>query len=135
MFTMRLEMYQALCKAREERFVEGLAEYARETFPEEAKTLSDMAMDAIVRQAMEKTEQYNITEQSDICQYVNFMFIYGVDFDVELPWAQEILNNPYTRLGTAKMLELHEMAVSPILADGNPLRIGQPDGRIRVYRF
>ncbi len=38
---------------------------------------------------------------------------YGrVNFDDELQWAIEILNNTDTRIGATKMLELHEIALS-----------------------
>jgi hypothetical protein len=106
------EQVLAFSKAQENRFVGNLVHYAKEEFPEETGGVPNEDIREIARLAVEKTQKYGITERSDICRFLNFMYIYGFNFDEELQWAIEILNNADTQLGTTKMLELHEMVLS-----------------------
>jgi len=112
MLVIRKEQLLAMGKAQEERFIRELVQYARDDFSEETNQLSDGDIDAIARQAISKSQGYGMTERADIYRYFNFMLIYGLKFDEDLPWAKEILNTSQERIGTIKMLELHEMAIS-----------------------
>jgi hypothetical protein len=112
MLTIREDQMQAFSRAQEKRFAGSLVDYARKEFPEETSDVPYEDIREIARLAVEKTKKYGITERADICRFLNFMYIYGFDFDEELQWAIEILNNADTQLGATKMLELHEMALS-----------------------
>ncbi len=103
---------QALSRAQEERFVGNLVLYAKKEFPEETSDVPYEDIWEIAQLAVEKSQRYGITERADICRFLNFMYIYGFDFDEELQWAIEILHNADTRIGATKMLELHEKALS-----------------------
>jgi hypothetical protein len=112
MITFTEEQMEVFSRAQEKRFVGNLVHYAKKEFPEETGGVSDEDIWDIARLAVEKTKQYGITERADICRFLNFMYIYGFNFDEELQWAIEILNNADTQLGSTKMLELHEMVLS-----------------------
>jgi hypothetical protein len=112
MLTISKEQELALSRAHEKRFVGNLVVYAKKEFPEETGGVPNEDIWDIARLAVEKTQRYGITERADICRFLNFMYILGFNFDEELQWAIEILNNADTRIGATKMLELHEMALS-----------------------
>jgi len=111
MLIIRKEQLEAFSKQREESFVKELVRYVKKEFAEETGEAADEDIDAISRQAISRARGYGITERADICRFLNFMFIYGFEFDEDLPWAREILNTPHDRSGTIKMLELHETAM------------------------
>jgi hypothetical protein len=110
MLTISKDQMNTLSKVQEERFVKKLVHYTREEFPDETMNIADEDLNAICSQAISKTRGYGITEKTDICRFLNFMFIYGFEFDAELLWAKKILSASYHRSGTITMLELYETA-------------------------
>ncbi len=109
---IRNEQIEAFAREQEERFVRELAQYAGNEFAEETSALADGDLDTLVRQAISRARGYGIKERGDIYRFLNFMLIYGLEFDDDLPWAREILNTSKERSGTIKMLELHEKAIA-----------------------
>jgi len=112
MLLIREEQLLAFSREQEERFVRELCQYARNEFPAETSELADGDHDAISRQAISNARGYGIAERADIYRFLNFMLIYGLEFDDDLPWAREILNTAQDRSGTIKMLELYEEAIA-----------------------
>ena len=111
MLTIRKEQMEVLSRAQEEGFINDLCIMRRVNFQNKRVNCRIKMYATISQQAIEKSKHYGITEKADVCRYLNFMFIYGFDFDEEEQWAKDILNNPHTKLGETKMLELHEAAL------------------------
>jgi hypothetical protein len=93
MLTISAKQMALLKQGREQRFQQQIVAYLRASDPEQCTALGEEAITEVARQAMEKTRQYGIRDEYDVLRYVSFMFVLGIDFDVRLDWAREILND------------------------------------------
>ncbi len=94
------------------RFEERAAEHVRRFFPDDAEALGDGDLRAVVRHGVARARGYDITRERDVYRYLNLMFTFGRDFDVDrrLPWAGEALRLPLP--GPGKMQHLYARALA-----------------------
>jgi|SRR5581483_3273157 len=90
MLMIRQSQMAVLRDAILESFRRKLAEHLRANFPACAD-MSATELDAFVADGVARAAQYGITVERDICKFLNLMVVFGRDFDVKRPWAQEVL--------------------------------------------
>ncbi|MGH9903690.1 MAG: hypothetical protein ACRD68_17925 [Pyrinomonadaceae bacterium] len=95
MLVIRKEQIEVLREHRLKQFEDRVAAHLRELFPEETAGMDDERLRLYVRGGVVRAEKYDIIEEDNVEKYLEFMMVYGQDFDVEeeTRWAREILNN------------------------------------------
>jgi hypothetical protein len=93
----------------EDRMVAHLAEF----FPEKSKALGEADTRERIQEGAVKARRYGIVSEQDVCIYIDMMFEYGNDFDVdpELPWATQVLKDPEIKDSTYKVNRLFDAAM------------------------
>lgn len=79
-----------------EQFVEKVAVYIRETFPEETKKLNKNELLDLVRSGWIRAKEYGLAAEWDVCRFIQYKIRLSPDFDAnpEMGWAGEILVDP-----------------------------------------
>jgi hypothetical protein len=83
-------------------------QHVKEFFPEEFASLGEDTVRETIRYGIDCARTYEITIEYDVSRYINLMFTFGRDYDIDpaLPWVEEILIN--TELsGLSKMDRLY----------------------------
>ena len=77
------------------QFEANMVSHLSSTFPTQTKSMEVEAIRDLVQDGMARAGQYGITSERDIRRYLEYMVMYGADFDnaPETPWAGKILNN------------------------------------------
>ena len=96
MLTMRPQQINAFSKMALRSFEDRMMAHVQEFFPEKCETLGAEKTHAAIRQGMLKARKYGILSEYGVCIFIDVMFEYGGDFDVDpaLPWARQVLNDP-----------------------------------------
>ena len=86
------------------RFEGEMVEYLRENFPAQTRDLTDTQCRALVRHAVTKSSLYGIELEDDIARYLDYVVLYGRDFDTDpaFAWTARILQAEGIN-GTQKM--------------------------------
>jgi hypothetical protein len=77
----------------EARFALRCEQHLREYFPEQYHQLGAEAVADSVRMALDKAHRYQLVSARDILRFLNLMYTLGFEFDRNVPWAAETLNN------------------------------------------
>ncbi len=122
MLTIRREQINEIGQRLAVRWEDAMVVHLETFFPDECKELGEKGVRDAITLGQKKAEKYDIHTERDVCKFLNFMFAYGFDFDMdpELPWAKEILTNPnYTR-SNLKMHLLEQAADGEYQPDTEP---------------
>lgn len=105
MFVVRRRQIEAMRARLEQRFEEQMVIHLHTFFPERCAELGEPGVRTAIIYAINRAARYDITSERDICKYLNLMFVYGFQFDVdpELPWAAAILNDATLGRSSVKM--------------------------------
>ena len=92
---IRKEQMKTLGDCMLQEFEDSMVAHVEKFFPGQHATMREAGVREIVRHGIERAEKYNIISERDVCKYIDVMFVYGRDFDVnpKLPWAIRILND------------------------------------------
>ncbi|QDE86274.1 hypothetical protein BHS07_34695 [Myxococcus xanthus] len=103
-------------QAAQAQFVHETLLHVRRHFPEEVERLGDEEARAWVRHGTLRAESHGLTLESNIRRYVDLMFAFGHDFDMDptMPWANTILEQPSQMSETARMDWLYETALAQL---------------------
>jgi hypothetical protein len=95
MVVIRKDQEAELVKAKVKVFEDRVIAHVRQFFPEESGRLDEPELRETIRYGMGRAETYGLVSERDVCWYIDMMFAFGRDFDVDpdLPWAAEILND------------------------------------------
>lgn len=112
MFTIRRKQIDAISERLARRFEETMRVHLGTFFPERCAELGEEGVLREIEHGIRRAARYDITSERDVCKYLNFMFVYGRDFDVDpgLPWAAEILNDSSLNRSVVKMHLLERVA-------------------------
>ncbi|HYO54531.1 DUF4123 domain-containing protein [Archangium sp.] len=94
LFRIRKEQMEAFAEASRKDFENRMVVHLREVFPDECEPLGDKGLRETIRYGLQRASSYRITQESDVCQYLHLMLVFGRDFDKDeaLLWAGLILN-------------------------------------------
>jgi hypothetical protein len=99
MFTIRKEQLRVLDRDRRDRFVAQMLQHLQEFFPSQCASLGEKQLREWVNHGIDRAASYHIASQRDVCKYIDFMIMFGRNFDQDsqLPWASKILSVYHTR--------------------------------------
>lgn len=91
--------------------------HVRALYPSELRNLSDEGLADRIHRAIDRATGYGLRTEYDIARFVEFQAYLGQDFDVEVPWAAEILRTEGVP-GTQRMNRLDKAAQQHLPAIG-----------------
>lgn len=114
MLTIRKEQFAVFQKVAVEDFENRMLDHIKQFFPDRLEQPGEAAMRGLIRYGIQRAASYDIEEQPDVCQFIDFMIVFGRDFDRDpaLPWASSILNNAEIPGPSAKIYELQQAAAA-----------------------
>lgn len=104
MFVVRKEQLEAFSRASVKDFENRMVIHLRKFFPQQCDVLGEAKTREAVHFGIWKAKKYGIISEHDVCVYIDIMFTFGQDFDVDpaLPWASKALKakemNPATKI-------------------------------------
>ncbi len=114
MLTIRKEQMEVLSRYMLKQFEDRMVVHLRNTFPDKTKDMPETNLHNLIQTGIEQSGQYDVELEYDVRRYLEFMMIYGSDFDMnpKTAWANEILHNKNMD-GTFKMdlIDEHEMTL------------------------
>lgn len=114
MLTIRKEQMEAFSAAMSRRFEQRMLEHIRDIFADRTKPVSDEKIRIFIQDSITRAERYTIEYEDDIRRFIEYLVIYGTQFDTkpETRWAGEILQRTDLS-GTAKMdmIDDYEMEI------------------------
>jgi hypothetical protein len=113
MLTIRTDQMRIFSWMAWNSFEGRMVAHLGEFFPQRCKTLGEEKTRETIQQGTVNARKYGIISEHDVCIYIDMMFEYGDDFDVdpELPWASQVLNDPEIRDPTYKVNRLFDAAM------------------------
>jgi len=104
MLTIRKEQMDAFSQAMLKQFENQMVIHLNSNFPNETKEISEGELRTFIQEGIEQAEQYQITLEDDVRRYLEFIVMYGQNFDTnpDTAWTCEILHTKELD-GTAKM--------------------------------
>jgi len=87
-----------------------LVPHVRQHFPGPTLRLDDARLHALVLAGVVRCDGYGISIGRDVARFVNLMATLGWTFDVDLPWAQQVLRASGGRDRRPKLERLLEAA-------------------------
>ena len=92
MLTIRKEQVEKLGEYITETFVLNTIKQLREKYTRETNNKDDNNLLDFIHHGIEKAEKHNIIERRDIVIYLEYMLIYGEDFDTDKgnKWAIKV---------------------------------------------
>ncbi len=116
----------SLVRSFEDRTYAHLQKY----FPQHCLLLGEKQMRKLIHQGWQKAKGYDLTAESCVCSYIEFMCRLGSGFDKDplLPWAAAILNERSTMDQIARGDQLYQQAWEYIEHISKDYRddVGQP---------
>ena len=92
MLKIRKEQMANLSGRRTEQFVERIADFLHEEYPETEDIPHEEFLATIHRQT-NRADSYGLTTEQQVATYVTCAWLLGLDFDSEFPAAQEVLTS------------------------------------------
>ncbi len=108
---LRKEQLEAFERYMREGFVRRVMAHLRRFFPAQCAELGDQGLREMVHYGIERAGSYGIEAEGDISRYIDLMFEFGRDFDSDLRWAAEILNDESIESPSERMDRLCERAL------------------------
>ena len=105
MLTIRREQLRVLGEVMQRRFEERMLAHLRAEFPAVTRGQTDDDLLALVRRGVASAEPYGVRTEVDVQRYLEYMMIYGPDFDTNprSAWAGDILRTE--GIGGAKKMD------------------------------
>lgn len=95
MMTIQKRQLDAIGARLARRWEDTMVLHLETFFPELSAELGPQGVLHAIEIGQKKAARYDIHSERDVCKFLNFMFAFGMDFDIdpELPWAHAILTN------------------------------------------
>jgi hypothetical protein len=112
MLTIRKEQIAVFGPLGKKVFEDRMLTHLKKVFPEQSESLGEPKLRETVQYGTQRAAAYGIVSECDVCKYIDLMILYGRDFDkdLNLRWAQSILENKGLRNPSAKIDRLLEAA-------------------------
>lgn len=109
MLKIRGTQMKALSEYTLRQFESRMVIHLRANFSEQTKSLSAAELQTTVHLGVGNAAHYNVTAEDDVRRYLEYVVMYGVDFDTNprRAWAHEILRTQELR-GGEKMDRIDE---------------------------
>jgi hypothetical protein len=114
MLAIRAEQFAVLEQSARDRFERRLAADLHASFPEECAGRDEPGLLSMVREAIARAGQYGLESERDLGLFTDLWLVLGPDFDLDLPWAAQLLNDPYILDPALRIDRLHERAMAAL---------------------
>jgi hypothetical protein len=106
--SLRPPQLEALDQVRLVDLEQRLRAHVCRCFPAATRGMSDAELLELIRHGVDRARAHGIDTERGACKLLNLMFVFGRDFDRELPWAREILDGArvHRGLSTIELLYL-----------------------------
>ncbi|SPD72187.1 hypothetical protein PITCH_A1260010 [uncultured Desulfobacterium sp.] len=91
------------------RFEKQMIRHVNQYFPDDCKALGQAKVREVLAYGLIRAETYEMSLEYDVSRYINLMFTFGRDYDVDIAWASGILGDKRLS-GPEKMDDLYEEA-------------------------
>lgn len=91
------------------RFENQMIRHVKQYFPDDCKLLGQEKVREVIEYGLNRAETYDMSLEYDVSRYINLMFTFGRDYDVDIAWAAGILGAKKLS-GPEKMDDLYEEA-------------------------
>lgn len=93
MFTLRSQHTEAFDQDIRRRFENRMVAHLNQFFPARCQALGEPAVREWISHGIGRAAGYGIVAERDACKYIDVMFVFGRDFDIDPlnPWAAPIL--------------------------------------------
>jgi hypothetical protein len=94
MLVIRHEQMKVLGDAMQRQFELRTLERLHRNFPKQLENRMDEELLTMIRRGISQAAGYGIVSQIDVTRYIEYMILYGPDFDSQLTRVGEILRTP-----------------------------------------
>jgi hypothetical protein len=110
---IRQKQMETLSQAAVKDFENRMVIHLNKFFPEQCEALGEPKTREAIQYGIKRAAIYEIETERDVCKYIDLMFAFGRDFDIDpgLPWAARILQDAKYKNPTTKVEDLHQTAV------------------------
>ena len=88
-----------------------VADHLRKFFPNECAQVGPQKFSELIDYGIARAHGHGFKAEPDLCRYLDIMIVFGPNFDQDLPWAREILEDARIKLAGMRMDLLHKAAV------------------------
>lgn len=112
MLRIRPEQMAKLDQAAGRHFEDWMLGHLKDFFPEKCEQMGEDDVRGMIRHGMKRARSHKIEQGSEVCLYIDTMFLLGKDFDIapEHEWAREILRSPERKDSPSRAARLHAAA-------------------------
>jgi len=108
MLTIRKEQIDFFKEKMPRKFAKRVLNHLMDVFPDQCEPLGESKISEIIWQGIDKANGYHLSTERDIARYIDLMILLGRDFDMALPWANNILTDKNIKKSTVKLDELFD---------------------------
>jgi hypothetical protein len=91
---IREEQMNAFSDYMNKGFASRAALYLREKHPNATDSMTALELDEFIDAGVERSARYSLTRENEIGVFLELMLLFGVDFDQNTDWADEVLQSP-----------------------------------------
>jgi hypothetical protein len=103
--TLTTEQHAALVAGPRARFCARALAHVRACAPELYAREKQAGVRALIEHALAKARDYDLHGEHDVVLYLNAMLVLGRDFDDDVAWARDILDDPHRERRMARIDE------------------------------
>jgi len=92
-------------------FENWVADHLRRFFPAQCEQLGSDGLGELIRYGIARAQAHGFKANPDVCRFLDIMLVFGREFDQDLLWAREILEDARIVLPGMRMDLLHQAAV------------------------
>lgn len=120
MLTIRWEQMAAFRASAIKHFEDRVVVHLYKCFPNQCRSFGEKDLREIIQHGIGRAAKYGIIAERDVCKYIDFMVVFGRDFDrdANLPWASSVLNDPALNDPTSKIKRLYKASGIDIQGGG-----------------
>lgn len=115
MLAIRAEQFAVLERHAQEAFERRLVKDLRSSFPQKCDGREDQDLLSLARDAVARARRYGLESERDLGLFTDLWLVLGESFDLSLPWAAELLNDPYILDPGYRIDLLHERAMAELV--------------------
>lgn len=112
MLMIRNDQMKAFREYMLKQFEDLQVTHLNKHFPEDCQALGEPGVREAIRYGIERAKSYDILIEYDVSRYINLMFGFGRDFDMDttLGWVSTVLKDEGMLSGSVKMDRLYAEA-------------------------
>lgn len=93
MFRIRKEQKLAFRQAALRDFEDRVMAHLQRCLADWVATMGERSVRQVIRLGIDRATSFGITNERDVCRFIDLMIVLGSDFDSRLSWARKILES------------------------------------------